>query len=394
MVDCADRFIFRPRERATGSTDSMRMDFPAGRGLMRAPPAFEKQSLFGQPLWPDDHEAIRFAQDRRRAAGRVSKLSSVASQAAIGSKSADVLHSEGAKVLSESKRVPPDLVAQHRSMACRPPSAPILANTRNPSHTPGRISLRFQTTHRTHFHKPPGSYKPQTCYPKQNPPPLGFDNTDNSLARTTSQDAFLRPGRVAQLQSFKPRPKSASSAQPIWQTETVGSAMPLTTTTASHFLFHSVGQQKPCRPPVDPAPYTHHALPAALGRTTSEDAFLAPPNSFLVAARQRLCRPPNNAAPYEHEGLEQALLPRTTSADAFISFPGRRVQQPIYPPHNPAPYASENGAFNATPTTTSRAEYSKMRLFTVTTLRANAAGQSKKDPNATVAAAIFGDDDY
>ena len=204
--------------------------------------------------------------------------------------------------------------------------------------------------------------------------------------RSTSRDSFLAPGGAIQAGAFKPRP---SSAQPVWQTEPIGKMAALTTTYGStHQGFHGVRPRKPFIPSSRGVEENITDSPIAfLGRSTSQDSFQPFSADVRANSRQPLYRPPHNQAPYSSVDDLGMGIQRSTSFDAFKSFPDRVFrQQAVIPPQNRAPFSSDDAADERTPTSTYRDLFQSSRI--------RPRESCKPRNNDSVGSAIFGDEAY
>jgi hypothetical protein len=266
-----------------------------------------------------------------------------------------------------------------------------------------RPSLRFQTTNRTYFQEPLKGFqfRPPAFIPQRNPPPYGWDEGESAtgtmgMHRSTSQATFVRPPRIRQLEACKPRP---SSAQPVWQTEPVGSgAPPLRTTYGTTFMSHGgfvIANSRPpaCKPPQNKAPYSSvDDTGDQIVRSTSSAQFQKFPTSVILASRPPAFKPPVNRAPYSSVDDTRGVLIRSTSADSFVAPFRPRRREPFKPPRNAAPFSSVDAAHDdRTPSSTYKAEYKSV-------IQARRRQSMKPgvpaNRQSTIAAAIFGDDAY
>ena len=251
------------------------------------------------------------------------------------------------------------------------------------------MSMRFQTTYRTYYQSSVlkgGSTRLPAFRPVINPPPYGWEGGGPTIMRSTSRDTFLPPGNAIQVGAVKPRP---SSAQPVWQTEPIGRMAALTTTYGStHQGFHGVRPRKPFIPSSRAVEDNITDSPLAfLGRSTSQDSFQAHTASVRSSSRQPLYRPPHNQAPYSSVDALGMGIQRSTSEDAFKSFPDRVFRQPAFiPPQNRAPFSSEDAADDRTPTSTYRDLFQSLP---------NRPREPCRPRNTdSVGSAIFGDEAY
>ena len=170
------------------------------------------------------------------------------------------------------------------------------------------------------------------------------------------------------------RPPSAS-VQPIWQTESLNAPLPSTTSSSAYTYHGRIQQQKPSRPPTNPAPYTYEGSDVAtIPTSTTARAFFL---SSLRATRQQPCKPHQNPPlfsfveagagktrststdAFQHHGVvvkRSAYRPgfnnpppytctesfgaitRSTSTEAFVDFGRAQRQRPIRPRSNPPPF--------------------------------------------------------
>mmetsp|Transcript_19001 Transcript_19001/g.48624 ORF Transcript_19001/g.48624 Transcript_19001/m.48624 type:complete len:264 (+) Transcript_19001:2-793(+) len=250
-----------------------------------------------------------------------------------------------------------------------------------------RKSMRWQTTHQTHFnghqYVSVANVRPPIIMPPNNPAPYQYISEIRAQGgRTTSEDAFQAPPSMLR----PPVPiRPSSAAQAIMTSEPTSAKVELGSTYSSTFLGFPSPMPKPFIPPVNPAPYEFKGA-QMLFRSTSADAFQAAP----VYRMRKPFVPPTNPAPYQYAGAKSLL--RTTSAELFqkppvgISFSRR----PFIPPVNPAPFTSVGN--DETPMSSSHAQFQFFPSASSTSLRS--AGMSKVDPNATAGAAMFGNEDY